>query len=220
MKRDTEGGGCVCIQSLDLQNPERKETHKTVFNTNNTGRFIMFSVITNIYNKKSKGPTLMELFTDTGKLKTFLFDNQRCSICAPRVIRHTSIRYSSCCHTRVNICWEDPTDCLMSSRYNLKPQTIFFLNLSWHRCLQIRQNWGFCTQHECNVDNQPSDVCDINARSMQQYFLALVVADNCIKNYYDAETQNRHSLQDLGYFIIALARIQKSDVAVTGVHKK
>jgi len=26
----------------------------------NTGRFIMFSVITNIYNKKTKGPTLME----------------------------------------------------------------------------------------------------------------------------------------------------------------
>jgi len=29
----------------------------------NTGCFIMFSVITNIYNKKTKGPTLMELFT-------------------------------------------------------------------------------------------------------------------------------------------------------------
>ena len=41
-----------------------------------TGRFIMFSVITNIYNKKTKGPTLMELFTATGKLKKFfLFDN-------------------------------------------------------------------------------------------------------------------------------------------------
>jgi len=38
-----------------------------------TGRFIMFSVITNIYNKKTKGPTLMELFTATGKLKLFFF---------------------------------------------------------------------------------------------------------------------------------------------------
>jgi hypothetical protein len=37
-----------------------------------TGRFIM--VIKNIYNKKTKGPTLMELFTATRKLKTF-FDN-------------------------------------------------------------------------------------------------------------------------------------------------
>jgi hypothetical protein len=40
-----------------------------------TGRFIMFSVITNIYNKKTKGPALMELFTATGKLKKFFFDN-------------------------------------------------------------------------------------------------------------------------------------------------
>jgi len=38
---------------------------------NNTGRFVMFSVITNIYNKKTKGPTLMEFFTATGKLKKF-----------------------------------------------------------------------------------------------------------------------------------------------------
>ena len=37
-----------------------------------TGRFTMFSVITNFYNKKTKGPTLMELFTAIGKLKKFL----------------------------------------------------------------------------------------------------------------------------------------------------
>jgi hypothetical protein len=36
-----------------------------------TGRFIMFSVITNICNEKAKGPTLMELFTAAGKLKKF-----------------------------------------------------------------------------------------------------------------------------------------------------
>jgi hypothetical protein len=40
-----------------------------------TGCFIMFSVITNIYNKKTKGPTVMELFTATGKLKKCFFDN-------------------------------------------------------------------------------------------------------------------------------------------------
>ena len=33
----------------------------------------MFSMITSIYNKKIKGPTLMELFTATGKLKKFFF---------------------------------------------------------------------------------------------------------------------------------------------------
>jgi hypothetical protein len=32
----------------------------------------MFSLVTNIYNKKTKAPTLTELFTATGKLKTFL----------------------------------------------------------------------------------------------------------------------------------------------------
>jgi hypothetical protein len=35
---------------------------------------MMFSVIKNIYNKKTKGPTLMELFIATGKLRKF-FDN-------------------------------------------------------------------------------------------------------------------------------------------------
>jgi hypothetical protein len=35
----------------------------------------MFSLITNIYNKKTKGPTLIELFIATGKLKKGFFDN-------------------------------------------------------------------------------------------------------------------------------------------------
>jgi len=64
----------------------------------------MSCVITNIYNKKTKGPTLMELFTATRKLKK-VFDNWRCSMCAPRVTRHTSIRYSSFMpHTRQHGC--------------------------------------------------------------------------------------------------------------------
>jgi len=33
----------------------------------------MFSVITNIYNKKTKGPAAMELLTAKGKLKKFFF---------------------------------------------------------------------------------------------------------------------------------------------------
>ena len=32
----------------------------------------MFSVITNLYDRKTKGPTLMEFFTATGKLKTLM----------------------------------------------------------------------------------------------------------------------------------------------------
>jgi len=53
----------TCFVCLDSCITEQKE---------NTGRFVLFSVITNIYNKKAKGPTLMELFTATGKLIFFL----------------------------------------------------------------------------------------------------------------------------------------------------
>jgi hypothetical protein len=48
----------------------RRKQKKTVWNT---GRFIMFSVNTNIYIKEAKGPNLMELFTATGKPKKFFF---------------------------------------------------------------------------------------------------------------------------------------------------
>jgi len=54
---------------------ERTNTLKKKIDLNYTGRFIMFSVITNIYNNKTKGPILMELFTATRKLKKFFFDN-------------------------------------------------------------------------------------------------------------------------------------------------
>jgi hypothetical protein len=53
--------------------------HQVVY-VRSTGRFIMFSVITNIYNNKTNGPTLMELFTATQKLKVFFLTtgNVRC----------------------------------------------------------------------------------------------------------------------------------------------
>jgi hypothetical protein len=57
--------GEICMQNVG------RSTEQKVLLQRNTGRFIMFSVITNIYNKKTKGPTLMELFTATGKLKEF-----------------------------------------------------------------------------------------------------------------------------------------------------
>jgi len=50
------------LSITDLRPAPRKSKYR---------RIIIFSVITNIYNKKTKGPTLMELFTATGKLKTF-----------------------------------------------------------------------------------------------------------------------------------------------------
>jgi len=62
----------------------------------------MFSAITNIYNKKTKRPTLMEFFTATGKLKKFFFENLCFSMCAPGVTWHISTRYSSSCHTHAS----------------------------------------------------------------------------------------------------------------------
>jgi hypothetical protein len=43
-----------------------------------TGCFIMFYVITNLYNKKTKGPTLVELFTATGKLNFLTTRDVQC----------------------------------------------------------------------------------------------------------------------------------------------
>jgi hypothetical protein len=69
--------------------------HYDINSTVYMGRFIMFSVITNIYNKKSKGPTLMELFTATRKLKKFFFFlATRDVLCVPPVVYTSNI--SSC----------------------------------------------------------------------------------------------------------------------------
>jgi len=56
-----------------------------------TGRFTMFFVITNIYNKKTKGPTLMEFFTAIGKeKKSFFFFTTRDVRCVHHgCTRHT-----------------------------------------------------------------------------------------------------------------------------------
>jgi hypothetical protein len=80
----------------------------------NTGRFIMFFVITNIHNKKTNGPSLLEMFIDTGKLKNIFFDNYRCS-CQKKykhqhniqvLATHASIwvnRYSSLLQSSVSV---------------------------------------------------------------------------------------------------------------------
>jgi hypothetical protein len=48
----------------------------------------MFSMITNIYNKKTKGPTLIELFTATGKLKTFFWQSEMIDVCTTGDMAH------------------------------------------------------------------------------------------------------------------------------------
>jgi hypothetical protein len=53
----------------------------------------MISVITNIYNEKTKGPTLIKLFTATGKLKKFFFDKlQMFAVCTMGAFRQGSLQ--------------------------------------------------------------------------------------------------------------------------------
>ena len=51
----------------------------------------MFSVITYIYNKKTKGPTLIEFFTATGKLIFFFRQLEMFDVC--RVTRGANIKH-------------------------------------------------------------------------------------------------------------------------------
>jgi hypothetical protein len=60
----------------------------------------MFSVITNIYNKKTKGPTLMELFTVTGKLKTFFLTLENFDMCTTGDTAYIDVIFKFLPHTR------------------------------------------------------------------------------------------------------------------------
>jgi hypothetical protein len=65
-----------------------------------TGRFIMFSVITDIYNKKTKGLTLMELFIATGKLKKFFLKLETSDVCTTGDTAHIDTIFKFLPHTR------------------------------------------------------------------------------------------------------------------------
>jgi hypothetical protein len=66
----------VSFLSMRNVNIVCENNHTSLRDINTSIRcFIMFSMITNIYNNKVKGPTLVELFTATGKLKKGVFDN-------------------------------------------------------------------------------------------------------------------------------------------------
>ena len=59
----------------------------------------MFSVITNIYNKKNKGPTLMELFTATAKLKVFFLQVEMFDVCTTGDTAHIDTIFKFLPHT-------------------------------------------------------------------------------------------------------------------------
>jgi hypothetical protein len=69
-----------------------------------TGRFIIFFVITNIYNNKTKGPTFMELFTETGKVKTFFLQLQMFDVYTTGDTAHNDTIFKFLPHTRQHGC--------------------------------------------------------------------------------------------------------------------
>ena len=68
-----------------------------------TGRFMMFFMITNIYNKKTKRPTLMELFTATGKLKKFFWQLEMFNVCTTGDTAHSDTIFKFFAHTRQHV---------------------------------------------------------------------------------------------------------------------
>jgi hypothetical protein len=69
-----------------------------------TGRFIMLSVITNIYNKKTKGPILMELFKATGNLKRFSWQLEIFDVCTTGNTARIDTVFKFLPHTRQHGC--------------------------------------------------------------------------------------------------------------------
>ena len=66
-----------------------------------TGRFIMFSAMKNIYNKKTKWSTSMELSTATGKLKKFFFwQLEMFDVCTTGDTAHIDTIFKFLPHTR------------------------------------------------------------------------------------------------------------------------
>jgi hypothetical protein len=60
----------------------------------------MFSVITNIYNNKIKGTTLMELFTATGKLKKLFWQLEMFDVWTMVDTAHIDTIFKFMPHTR------------------------------------------------------------------------------------------------------------------------
>jgi hypothetical protein len=83
----------ILVSTLNSRNARYGCTAET--RQQNTGRFIMFSVLTNIYNKKPKGIALMEFFTATGKLK-FFFQLEIFDVCTTGDTAH--IDNLHCCN--------------------------------------------------------------------------------------------------------------------------
>jgi hypothetical protein len=71
----------------------------------------MFSVITNFYNKKTKGHTLMELFTATGKLKKHFWPLEMFDVCTTGDTAHIDTIFKFLPHTHQHWCIDIPHCC-------------------------------------------------------------------------------------------------------------
>ena len=72
----------------------------------------MFSMIPNTYNKKTKGPTLMELFTATGKLKkVFLWQLEMFDVFTTDDTAHIDTIFKLLPHTMKRV-WQQLEYCI------------------------------------------------------------------------------------------------------------
>jgi hypothetical protein len=110
----------------------------------------MFSEITNIYNKKTKRPTLMELFTDTGKLKKFFWQLEMFDVCTTGDTVHINKIFKFLPHTRqygcIDIfhCRNDP--CL---KVRINEKKLFQFSCGREQS-HYGRSFGFLVIHICN----------------------------------------------------------------------
>jgi hypothetical protein len=139
--------------------------HHHHHHNNNTGHFIMFSVITNIYNKKTKGPTLMELFTATRKLKKFFLQRERFDVCTTGDTAHIYTIFKFFPHTRqygcIDIlrCYNDPpwgisicseSSVLHTSNISTCKKKERFSVFLWLWTISLRKVFDFLVTNICN----------------------------------------------------------------------
>jgi hypothetical protein len=100
----------------------------------------MFSVITNIYNGKTKGPPLMELFIATGKLKKCFWQIETFDMRTTGDTAHIDTIFKFLPHTHLNIvsmCAVSPvvhTSNIYSYQKNLFSFPVVVNNSNWFTC--------------------------------------------------------------------------------------
>jgi hypothetical protein len=143
----------------------------------------MFSVITNVYNKKTKGPTLMEVFTVTGKTeKRFLtardvrivhhewHDIQRYDIQV--LVTHAStwvLRYSSVLQWSVLLGQRGDVTVVGRTNdgtYCVRPTIVTWPHYYWHVSLQQWRIWMHPCWRVCGKNLNIVSMCAVSPLSI------------------------------------------------------